>query len=78
MLRVGFFEDFNEEDTLLIWGDEHGLARFQLLLGRLSSGASTSAPIHETRKRMFVQVCGSCSSEAQTSCMSTATAQMSL
>jgi hypothetical protein len=46
MLKAGFFENFKGADTLLIWGDEGGLALLQQLLA-LSSGASTSAAIHE-------------------------------
>jgi hypothetical protein len=47
MLRAGFFENFKGADTLLIWGDEQGLARLQQLLAQLPSRAGTSAAIQE-------------------------------
>lgn len=42
MLKYGFLEDFKGADTLLVWGDDDGLAQFGMLLRRLASRSSQS------------------------------------
>jgi hypothetical protein len=47
ILRFSVFEDFKGETTLLLWGDDEGIAQLHAVLAELADGRRSAASPHE-------------------------------